>query len=371
MALHGRTRHCRSSELWHYKPATHIGTQLLVQVSLIAMKLVPFLAFGTLVVLAFGLVTVLRCANMLPKQDVQSSINSVSTTVQNDHMTVAHAGGSALTDRRTSAHQVSEQPHRRRHLPHCVIIGSMKCGTSALIKYLDLHPDIVTVKNEIDFFNRHYDRGLEWYRKQMPPSRPNQITIEKTPQYFEHVDAPARIYAMNATVKIILVVRDPVDRSVSHWLHSCSHHAKSPAVCRTYEGSGILTPEGDVDPKSDFIIRSSFGHFIGNWTRMFNVGKQLHIVNGETLVSDPVSELKKVETFLGLRHHISQKNFVFSKKRGFYCMVSSRGPARCMGYDKGVKHPSLNPDVEKKLRDYFRPLNQRFYRAVGHNFGWR
>ena len=50
---------------------------------------------------------------------------------------------------------------------------------------------------------------------------------------------------------------------------------------------------------------------------------------------------------------------------------SDRRPEVCMGYDKGVKHPTLDPKVEEKLRDYFRPLNQRFYRAIGYDFGWR
>ena len=278
----------------------------------------------------------------------------------------------SATEDRKLPHQVGKDPPRKRRLPQCIIIGSMKSGTSALLAYLDLHPDIVTVIPELNYFNRHNDRGLEWYRGQMPLSRQNQITIEKTPEYFEHAETPARMRAMNASIKILLIVRDPVYRSVSHWLHKCaSRHVMPIGMCDTYEGSGILTPEGDVKPTSGFIVRSSFGRFVDHWTSWLIVGKQLHIVDGDKMVSDPVSELRKVESFLGLRHHITQKHFVFSKKRGFYCMVYDRGQTHCMGYNKGVKHPTLDREVEAKLRDYFRPLNQRFYRAIGYNFGWR
>ena len=78
-----------------------------------------------------------------------------------------------------------QQDTRQRRLPQCIIIGAMKCGTRALINSLALHPDVVTAASEVGYFyGLNYDRGLEWYRSQMPPSRQNQITIEKTPNYF-------------------------------------------------------------------------------------------------------------------------------------------------------------------------------------------
>ena len=261
----------------------------------------------------------------------------------------------------------------QRRLPQFIIIGIMKCGTRALITYLELHPDIVTVKPEINYFNLHYDNGQEWYRNQMPLSKPGQVTTEKSPKYYEAVDVPKRIHAMNASIKIILIVRNPVDRSVSHWLHRCfkaREANKTLAICQKYEDSGILTSEGDVNTTNTFIFRSSYIKSIENWTRWLRHGTQLHIVDGHKLVSDPVSELEKVETFLGLRHHITQKNLVFNKKRGFYCMISKQGKERCLGKNKGVKHPNLNREVEEKLRTYFNPLNQLFYRAVGRDFGW-
>ena len=297
------------------------------------------------------------------------------------HIRSAHDGGSTelhsvqvsgeqtvpkslKTDQRFDRH-FTPQPR----LPNVILVGVNKGGTRALITYLDLHPDVVTAKPEVNYFGLYYGRGEEWYRNQMPPSMPGQLTMEKSPKYYETAEAPQRIHAMNESMKILLVVRDPVDRSVSHWLHACRNARKAgndETFCRTYEGSGVLKNKRDVDPNCEYIQRSSYAKFIENWTRLFPLRSQLHVVDGQKLVSDPVSELRKVETFLGLRHYFTQKNFVFNKKIGFYCL-----PRRCIGKYKGVKHPTLDPLVEAKLRKYFKPLNQRFYRIVGHDFGWR
>ncbi|KAI0229260.1 Heparan sulfate glucosamine 3-O-sulfotransferase 1, partial [Lamellibrachia satsuma] len=169
---------------------------------------------------------------------------------------------------------------------------------------------------------------------------------------------------MNATIKIVLTVRDPVARSVSDWLHYCRKHKFDIEMCQTFEGSDILTPSGQINRNSPFIRRSSYALTIEHWTRWFRLGTQLHIVDGHRLVSDPVSELEKVETFLGLRHHITHKNLVFNEEKGFYCLVSTHGKEHCLGNDKGVKHPNLSPEVEAKLRSYFKPLNEHFYRVV-------
>jgi len=268
----------------------------------------------------------------------------------------------------------NQQETRQRRLPQAVIIGEMKCGTRALINSLALHPDVVTAEHEVGYFvGRNYDRGLEWYRSQMPTSRQNQITIEKTPNYFiKSAVAAPRIHAMNASTKIILIVRDPVARAVSDWLQFCRKFNQTHIeTCRTFERSGILAANGHINPKCAQIRRSSYALEVDKWTTLFPLHKQFHVVSGEKLVLDPVSELKKVESFLGLRQHITERNIAFEGKRRFFCMVSDDGEKRCLKpSSKGVKHPDLIPHVEATLRAYFKQLNQRFYRQVGQDFGW-
>ena len=266
-------------------------------------------------------------------------------------------------------------PDLQRRLPRCIIIGEMKCGTRALLTYIDLHPDIATVVPEVHFFDVHYNNGLEWYRAQMPLSKPDQLTMEKTPEYYKSSDAVEGIRAMNASIKLILVVRDPADRSVSDWMHNCRRlrHANDETVaqiCQTYERSGVLTITGAVNASSRYISRSMYATHIKSWKRWFPLGSQLLVVDGDKLVSDPLSEIVRVEHFLGLRKYITKRNVVFDEIRGFHCMIFDDGHKQCLGQDKGLPHPDLNPQVEAKLRKFFKPINRDFYKAVQHDFGW-
>ena len=308
------------------------------------------------------------------KMGISSYIRSAYDGVSKELHSIQVSGEQTLPKSSNTDPRFDRHVTRQRRLPNVILVGVKKSGTRALITYLDLHPDVVTAKPEVIYFRLFYGRGEEWYRNQMPPSMPGQLTMEKSPQYYQAAEVPQRIHAMNESMKILLVVRDPVDRSVSHWLHVCRKArdaGNDEAFCRTYESSGVLKNGSNVDPNCRFIIGSSYAKFIGNWTRFFPLHSQLHVVDGQKLVSDPVSELRKVETFLGLRHYFTQKNFVFNKAIGFYCLRSDREGIRCIGKTKGVKHPTLDPLVEAKLRKYFKPLNQRFYRIVGHDLGWR
>ena len=271
--------------------------------------------------------------------------------------------------------QIEQRETLQRRLPQCLIIGEMKCGTRALLEYMGLHPDIAIAKDEANFFDAYYGKGLDWYRSQMPLSTQGQITVEKTPSYYRTPVCIDRIRSMNASTKVILLVRDPIDRSVSDWLEVCRQlrdgRKKVPErICQTYEDSGILTRTGSVNPNSEFISHSIYSMFIDRWTRWFAIDTQLLVIDGDKFVSDPLSELVRVENFLGLRNYLTKQNVVFNEEKGFHCMVSDSGHKKCLSKTKGAPHPDVQPDVEEKLRNYFKKYNQRFYDAVQHDFGW-
>ena len=271
--------------------------------------------------------------------------------------------------------QIEQEETLQRRLPQCLIIGEMKCGTRALLAYMGLHPDIVVAKQEANFFDAYYSKGLDWYRDQMPLSMSGQITVEKTPSYYRTPGSLERIRSMNASIKVILLVRDPIDRSVSDWLEICRQFRDgrikvSERICQTYEGSGILTSTGAINSNNQFISHSIYSQSINRWTRSFAIGTQLLVIDGDEFVSDPLSQLARVEKFLGLRNYLTKKNVVFNEEKGFHCMVSDSGHKKCLSKTKGAPHPDLQPDIEEKLRKYYKIYNQRFYEAVHHDFGW-
>ena len=101
----------------------------------------------------------------------------------------------------------------KQRLPQAIIIGVRKGGTRALIDFLDLHPKIEIADKEVQFFSFHHDKGVEWYKKQMPFTH-NEITMEKSPSYFTHTKVPSRLYTAISGAKLILIVRDPVLRLI-------------------------------------------------------------------------------------------------------------------------------------------------------------
>lgn len=114
---------------------------------------------------------------------------------------------------------------------------------------------------------------------------------------------------------------------------------------------------------------------VSRWLRRFPLS-QIHFVHGERLVRDPAGQLRHVERFLGLRPFINESHFQFDSVKGFPCIAkpsaTSGGVPRphCLGKTKGRAHPKIADGVLRRLRDFFRPFNDEFYRTVGVDFGW-
>lgn len=269
---------------------------------------------------------------------------------------------------------------RRRRLPQCLIIGVRKGGTRALLEFLDLHPSIQAEKQEMHFFDddRNYALGLDWYRNRMRRSLPAQITVEKTPAYFADERVPGRVRRMNRTVRLLLTVRDPVDRTVSDYLQIRSSRLRRGVRHHPpFEDLVLDRATGEVNRSYKAIRRSVYHRHFERWLRHFPL-EQFHFVSGENLVRDPVAELRKVERFLGIDNLLDDRQFVYNRTRGFYCMAvgtadddGGGGGERCLAPSKGRAHPRIDPGVLEKLRQFFRPHNLLFYQMVGVDFGWQ
>ena len=261
--------------------------------------------------------------------------------------------------------------HTQRHLPTCLIIGIRKGGTRALLEFLNLHPNIQAQRKEMHFFDDDdcYSLGLEWYRKKMPYSFPGQIVIEKTPSYFVDEAVPERVYRMNSSIKLLVVLRDPTERTISDYTQIHSNKVGRGKYHETFEEL-VLDPEtGDIRKGYNAVRRSIYHRHFSRWLHYFP-REQVHFVVGEKLVTNPVSELEKIEQFLGIPHKLTDDYFYFNKTRGFYCVRHDTLGPRCLAPSKGRTHPNVNPLVVNKLQQFFRPHNQRFYDLADIDFGW-
>jgi hypothetical protein len=106
-------------------------------------------------------------------------------------------------------------------LPTFLIIGAMKCGTTSLYHYLDVHPQIgMSRKKELNFFSNHWHFGKNWYGNQFPSDK--KVRGDASPSYTKFPMAPEAPERMHQTVpdaKLIYLIRDPLQRTLSHYMH--------------------------------------------------------------------------------------------------------------------------------------------------------
>jgi hypothetical protein len=118
----------------------------------------------------------------------------------------------------------------KRAFPSIIIIGAQKSGTSSLFYYLGQHPQIIpSYKKEVHFFDGglnpnvdNFNKGEPWYRSHFPLKRNtinNQKAFEASPLYLFNPLSPQRIYELIPEVRLIAVLRNPVERAISHYFH--------------------------------------------------------------------------------------------------------------------------------------------------------
>ncbi|OCT64271.1 hypothetical protein XELAEV_18045374mg, partial [Xenopus laevis] len=256
----------------------------------------------------------------------------------------------------------------QKSLPQAIIVGVKKGGTRAVLEFIRVHPQVRAMGTEPHFFDRNYERGLDWYRNLMPRSLEQQITVEKTPSYFVTRDAPRRIAYMSPRVKLIVVVRNPVTRAISDYTQTLS---KKPDIPSFNELAFRNRTSGEVDTAWNAIRIGLYALHLQPWLSHFPIS-QMHFVSGERLIIDPAGEMARVQDFLGLKRLVNDKHFYFNKTKGFPCLKKpgGGGAPRCLGKSKGRTHVQINPEDIEQLRDFYRPHNIKFYETVGQDFHW-
>ncbi|ELT88642.1 hypothetical protein CAPTEDRAFT_104042 [Capitella teleta] len=269
--------------------------------------------------------------------------------------------------------EVANEPRdvKNRAFPHALIIGARKAGTSALQDFLKLHPQIRAPSHEPGWFfiDSEYTKGLGYYRTRLPPLQENQISIEKSAEYFHFPYVPERVWSFNSSMKILLIVRDPFVRLVSDYMF-LKRYDKAPHCIEkkyTFEELAYNFTTGRVNTRWACLKRSVYFVWFQEWLKFFP-REQILVVDGDDFAeNNPGTELIRVENFLGVEPLLTEKYFFFNETKGFYC-VKKTG---CLHEGKGHEPISVAMKVERMIRDYLRPLNRKFYEMVGKDFGWQ
>lgn len=247
--------------------------------------------------------------------------------------------------------------HPKEKGPDFIIAGAAKGGTSSLYNYLSHHPQILLPhKKELDFFWRHFQKGTDWYLAHFPSitDRSDFMTGEATPNYIRFSLVAERIYQSFPEVKLIFLLRNPVERTISWHYHKVNHGQINGNLAdaialelQQLENQNLaeLAKAGYRNP--DNILGSLYLYQLQPWLELFN-REQLLILPSEDLYNNPAQVMEQVFKFLGLPNHpIAQ-----------YLKVNAGS------------YQNNDSQIKTTLTNYFQVHNQQLEEALGIKFNW-
>jgi len=196
-------------------------------------------------------------------------------------------------------------------LPGFVVVGAQRCGTTSLFDDLCRHPQVRRpTGKELQYFTLHHRRPLAWYRGHFPVTGPDEQTFEASPYYLFHPHAAERFAAALPTTRAVVLLRDPVERAVSHHLHSVRSGlerlplgaalAAEPARMARAERLGVDSRAGHrLLRAGSYAARGRYGEQLARWVGALG-RERVHVVRSEDLHADPAHHLAALQAFLGL-----------------------------------------------------------------------
>ncbi|MEB3830439.1 sulfotransferase domain-containing protein [Phormidium sp. CCY1219] len=247
-------------------------------------------------------------------------------------------------------------------MPDFLIIGTQKGGTTSLYHYLTQHPQIIpAAQKEIHFFDLNFQRGLDWYNAQFPSVTPGEtLTGEASPYYLFHPLTPKRVKALFPEIKLIVLLRNPVTRSWSHYNHevrlgfeslSFAEAIASEPARLAGEVQKMLADENYYSYNHQhytYLSRGIYLEQLKRWMELFPRDRFL-ILTSEDFYRHPAQTVAQTLAFLGL-------------------------PPAQLGdyprYNAGEYRENIPDAMRRQLQDYFMPHNQALTEHLKIKFDW-
>jgi hypothetical protein len=286
--------------------------------------------------------------------------------------------------------------HRRRAgaaLPNLVVIGGLKCGTTSLHHYLNLHPEIgMSRPKELNYFVEELNWGLgeDWYANHFADA--DRVRGESSPHYTNEPRFTGVAERMSDTLgpdaRVIYVVRDPIDRMLSHFLHN---------VGGGYDRRDLETALSD--PDSAYLHRSLYAMQLEPYLNCFG-GDRVEVVTREELLYERAETMRRLFALLGVHEDFTSPQFSrewetgSGKGSGGFRLMdravrlpglraldrnfdrlpeSLRWVVERIVHDPGsgeAQKPAVPADLRERLEERLRPDVERLERLTGRRFGW-
>jgi len=272
--------------------------------------------------------------------------------------------------RRKSNFMYRQTTSQLRMLPSFIIFGCHRCGTTSMYQYLIKHPSILpALTKEIGFFNGNFHRGINWYKAYFPLIHKNisknefskfTMTGEADPSYVHHPKSPKRIKDSVPNIKLILMLRNPIDRALSQYWKSVKLKRENLSFSEAIdeepkrlegEREKMLQDENYYSKNYHYFSYLTAGIYVKtlkHWLKYFPK-KQILIIKSEDFYQNPKKIYEQTLNYLQLPS-FSLDNF-----------------RRWDHYDD---LPKMDNDIKKKLHKFFKPYNEELYSLVEKNFDW-
>jgi len=255
-------------------------------------------------------------------------------------------------------------------LPNFLIIGAARAGSTSLYEGLIKHPNIFSSKiKEVYFFDINFRRGSNWYKRFFPSKwkkfqinkiqKKEFLTGEATPHYISYLHAPKRVFNLIPNVKLIVILRNPVERAYSQYQSRvAAGNEPLSFVDAIKEESNRLDDElKKMNENEDYIhnnfFRYSYLHHgiyvdgLKNWMNIFPK-EQFLIINANEFYQNPKNVFLSAHKFLDIPRYDSNDY---------------------THYNLG-KYKEMDVKIKKELQDFFKPHNEELYKFLGRDFEW-
>ena len=253
-----------------------------------------------------------------------------------------------------------------RKLPDFLIIGAQKAGTSSLYSYIVQHPQIAgSYKKEVHFFDGGLDprvdsfkKGIFWYQAHFPlKASRNILTFEASPLYLYNPLVPERIANALPHVKLIVLLRNPIERAISQYFHSVRDGQENLPIMQALDAEeNRLAPIiKNKDYKNLVFIHNSYksrGIYHEQLRRYFRYfpKERILILESERFFADIHGTLKKIFLFLEVSPHYE---------------IADTRPQNI-----GKNRQSVDSKVYEKLAMFFAKHNEALRHVLGYGFDW-
>jgi hypothetical protein len=260
---------------------------------------------------------------------------------------------------------------RVRMTPEFIVIGGQRCGTTSLFKNISEHPQVLRpgIEKGVDWFTLHYDQDMSWYRSHFPVERVARlrtarhgrpVAFEACTYYMFHPFAVQRLAERLPDVKLVAMLRDPVERAFSAYKHELARGFETERDFGTALALEDSRLDGEVEKMAADVTYESHAHRHHAYRRRGEYADQLervfalfprervHVLDSEGYFAEPEREYAALLEFLELEPYLPRR------------------------FDRHNARPSkpMPGDTRDLLAEHYAPYEKRLADLLGRTPRW-